>query len=137
MLFRKKVEELSDQLAAYKEREAPRFMPALASISIEGIEGEGQVGNISTSGCSMESVTYAAITPDQVYNVRIIPDGSDRADSFSLTLKLNWTKSSETLFQAGFSIESGQNSAQLRRYVDFLQSRGIKPDYGNMGLDSR
>jgi len=53
-------------------------------------------------------------------------------DPFSLTFKLNWTKSSETLFQAGFSLEDRQDNAQLSKYVRLLETRGIKPDYGNM-----
>ena len=137
MFFKKKGEELSDQLAVYKERESPRFAPAKAGITIEGIEGEGLAGNISISGCSMESITYANIMPNQVYKVMIIPDKDEGIDPFGLALKLNWTKSSEMLFQAGFSVDPGQNCAQLKRYVDHLQTHGIKPDYGNMGLDRR
>jgi hypothetical protein len=63
---------------------------------------------------------------------KIIPGPEDALKPFSLKLKLNWTKSSETLFEAGFSLEDGQDASQLKRYVDLLHARGISPDYGDM-----
>ena len=131
MLFKKKEEELSDQFAVYQEREAPRF-EAKAGITIEGFEGEGLLSNISTIGCSMESVTYVAITPDKVYQIKIIPAAGENIKPFSLRLKLNWTKSSEMLFHAGFSLEDGQSNPQLKQYVELLQAHGVKPAYGEM-----
>ena len=137
MFFRKKEEELSDQFAAYQERGAPRWgAPEYtldAGMVIEGFEGEGQVGNISTIGCSLKSVTYIAITPDQIYQVKILPDAGEKMEPFGLKLKVNWTKSSETLFQAGFSLERGQEDANLKRYTDLLKARGVQPDYGKAG----
>ena len=136
MFFKKKNEGLSDQFAVYHERGAPRWgSPKYkldAGISIEGFEGEGLLGNISITGCCMESVTYVAITPDQVYQVKIIPSSGDDIESFGLKLKVNWTKSSETLFQAGFSLDDGQNDNRLKQYVELLKARGVQPDYGNM-----
>ena len=133
---KKKKEDLNDQYAAYHERKAPRWgAPQYmlnAGITLEGYEGEGQLGNLSITGCSMQSVTYVNITPNEVYNVKIIPAAEDKMRPFNLILKLNWTKSSETLFQAGFSVEGGDVSSQLRQYVELLRSRGIPPDYGNM-----
>ena len=136
MIFKKKKkEELSDQLASYQERTAPRWgapMNALkAGISINGFEGEGQLGNVSVSGCSMHSVTFVNIIPDEIYHVNIIPSKEDNMSPFGLKLKLSWTKSSETLFTAGFSVEGGE-SAHLKHYVEILRSRGMLPDYGNM-----
>jgi len=57
MFFKKKKkEELGDQFAAYKQRKAPRWgtpqYTLKAGISINGYEGEGQLGNISVSGWS-------------------------------------------------------------------------------------
>ena len=136
MLFRKKKEELSDQLATYQERGAPRWgTPQYeldAGICIEGFEGEGQIGNVSISGCSMKSVTYVTITPNEVYQVKIIPGVNEKMPPFSLKLKLSWTKSSETVFLAGFALEGKEGSAQLKNYVGLLSSRGLTPDYGNM-----
>ena len=140
-MVKKKKEELSDQFAVYHERKAPRWgspqYAVNAGIAIEGFEGEGQVGNISITGCSMKSVTYVAITPNVVYQAKIIPDADEKMEAFNLKLKLNWTKSSETLFLAGFSLESGQNNAQLNRYIELLQARGVQPDYGNTHYDHR
>ena len=140
MFFKKNKEELSDQFAVYQERGAPRWgtpKQALhAGISIEGFEGEGQVGNISVTGCCMHSVNFVSITPDQVYKTKIIPAADENMEPFDLNLKLNWTKSSETLFQAGFSLEERQGNSQLNRYVELLKARGIQPDYGNID-DSR
>ena len=138
MLFGKKTEELSDQLAVYHEREFPRWGSSQyalkAGVSIEGFEGEGQLGNFSVSGCSMESVTYVDLTPNKEYQLKIIPAQDENMEPFSLKFILNWTKSSETLFQAGFSLGDGQSTAQLKKYAELLQARGIKPDYGQKKL---
>jgi len=136
MFNRKKKEDLSDQLATFRERDAPRFTPK-AGISIEGMEGEGKLGNISVSGCCLESVTYAAIVPDEEYTVTIIPDASENITPFTLVLKLTWTKSSEMLFQAGFTLGETETNTLLKRYVEALESRGIRPDYGNMNVGRR
>jgi len=138
MFFKKKKEELTDQLANYQERGAPRWgMPQYdldAGVTIVGFEGEGQLGNVSISGCSMKSVTYINIIPDEVYNVTIIPGKEDNLKPFSLKLKLSWTKSSETIFLAGFSLEDkdAPGVLQLKQLVEVLRSRGLIPDYGNM-----
>ncbi|MCL2185942.1 MAG: PilZ domain-containing protein [Treponema sp.] len=136
MLFKKKKEELSDQLTVYQERKAPRWgtpqFNLKAGITIDGFEGEGQLGNISISGCSIKSVTYVNIIPDKIYNVKIIPEQSDNMSSFSIKMKLSWTKSNEELFLAGFSLDEGESSYQLKQYVEILRARGIEPDYGNM-----
>ena len=136
MLFRKKKEEeMSDQLASYQERKDPRWGSPQhmldAGMTIEGYEGEGQLGNVSVSGCSMQSITYVNISPDKVYNVKFIPGAKDNLSPFKLKLKLNWTKSSETLFQAGFALAGGDENFQLQRYIEILKARGAAPDYGN------
>jgi hypothetical protein len=137
MFFRKsKKEELSDQHAVYQEREAPRFV-LKAGITIDGYEGEGQLGNISISGCCMVSATYAAIAPDEVYQLKIIPAADENIDPFSLKFRANWTKSSETLFLAGFSLEQGQSNTQLKRYSELLRASGVQPDFGNMSPERR
>ena len=133
---KKKEEELSDQQAVYQRREAPRFVLD-AGISIDGFEGEGQLGNISISGCCMGSATYAAILPDEVYKAKIIPAPDENMGSFIVKLRASWTKSSEMLFQAGFSLEQGQSNAELKRYAALLKTRGVQPDYGNMSPEHR
>ena len=136
MFFKKKKDELGDQLAEFREREAPRWgapnYELDAGITIDGFDGEGQLGNISVSGCSLKSVTYINITPDEVYNIRIIPGKEEKMTPFSLKMKLNWTKCSEAVFLAGFSLMEGQNNAMLESYVEVLKLRGLIPDYGNM-----
>jgi len=136
MLFKKKKEELSDQTAVFRERGAPRWGTPLselnAGVCISGYEGEGLLGNISISGCSLMSVTYVSIVPDKVYKVQIIPPKEDNIRSFSLNMKLSWTKSSEEIFLAGFSLGKDESNSQLKQYVELLRSRGIEPDYGNM-----
>ena len=131
MFNNKKKDEPSDQRTIYKEREAPRF-DLRAGISIQGFEGEGQLGNVSVTGCYLTSLTYVGIKPDEVYDVRIIPDPGEKIEPFNLKLKVTWTKSSENLFQAGFSLDKGQNNTHLKRYVGQLELHGVKPDYGNM-----
>jgi len=136
MFFKKKKEELTDQLATYQKRGSPRWGTPVfdldAGISIAGFEGEGLLGNVSITGCSMKSVTYVSIVPSQVYNVTIIPGKEDNMNPFKLKLRLTWTKSSETSFLAGFSLEGNEGSGQLKQYVELLRSRGFEPDYGNM-----
>jgi hypothetical protein len=131
MFNRKKNRELSDQLALYQERKDPRYA-LKAGISIEGFEGEGLLDNISISGCSMESITYVALAPSSLYKVTITPGVDDKIESFSLNVMLNWTKSSESLYEAGFSLEADQISPHFRKYVELLRSRGVQPDYGNV-----
>jgi len=136
MFTRKNKDELTDQLAAYQERTAPRWgAPQFdldTGISLTGYEGEGQLGNVSVSGCSMKSVTYVNIIPDNVYEARIIPGKDDNLQPFNLKLRLSWTKSSEKVFLAGFALEGEEGKVQLKKYVELLRSRGIEPDYGNM-----
>ena len=136
MFTKKNKDELTDQLAVFQERKAPRWgAPQVdldAGISLAGYEGEGQLGNISASGCSMKSVTYVSIIPDNVYQARIIPGKNDKILPFSLNLRLSWTKSSEKIFLAGFALEDEEGKTQLKKYVEILRSRGIEPDYGNM-----
>jgi hypothetical protein len=131
MTLKKKHEELGDQFAVYREREAPRFA-ANGGISIEGFEGEGLLKNISFSGCCLESVTYAALVPNQAYKVRINPGADVNLNPFTLNLTVNWTRSSEMSFEAGFSLEPGQKDHYLEQYAGQLQTQGIQPEYGNM-----
>jgi len=137
MFFKKKEKsELTDQFALYQERKSPRHgSPQYdidTGITVTGFEGEGQLGNVSVSGCSMKSVTYIAIKPDEVYQLNIIPGKEYDMKPFSLRLKLSWTKSSENIFLAGFSLKEGEKNSSLEQYVNILRSRGIEPDYGNM-----
>ena len=136
MFFLKKKDEVSDQLATYQKREAPRWgAPQYeldVGISIAGFEGEGQLGNVSISGCSMKSVTYVSMIPSEKYKVKIIPGSEDKMEPFNLQLKLSWTKSSENIFLAGFALEGNEGSSYLKKYIELLRSRGVVPDYGNM-----
>jgi len=136
MLFKRKKEELSDQTAIYHERGAPRWgepnRELDAGITIAGFDGEGQIGNVSISGCCMKSVTYVTIAPNLAYDATIIPGKNDKMGPFSLKLKLSWTKSSENLFLAGFAVEGSEGSSHLNNYVDILRTSGFTPDYGNM-----
>ena len=136
MLFDKQKENLSDQQAVYQQRKAPRYS-LKAGISIEGFEGEGMLGNISISGCCMESSTFVSIIPGEQYQVTVIPGQDENIRPFSQKFVASWTKSSEMLFQAGFSLESGQSNTQMKQYVDLLTSRGVPPDYGNMNRNDR
>ena len=132
MFFKKKEEELNDQLAVFQMRETPRFASG-AGISIEGFEGEGLVRNISMTGCCMESVTYVAIKPNDVYQVRIIPGANEKIEPFTMKLTVTWIKSCETLFEAGFHVEGGQaGSSPIKQYAERLKAQGVQPDYGDI-----
>jgi hypothetical protein len=130
MFFKKKKEELSDQFAVIQKRKDPRYALS-AGITIEGFEGEALLGNISVSGCFLESITYVGLKPTQIYKAKIIPNPEDGIEAFNLSLELNWTKSSEAFFEAGFSLGDGKTSPQLERYVKLLHSRGVQPSLGN------
>ena len=129
MFFGRK-EKLTDQQAVFREREEPRYS-LKAGITIEGFEGEGLMENISISGCCMESTTYAAILPDEVYNVTINPGPNDNIKPFTKKIKAAWTKCSEDIFQAGFLLEDKQSNIQFKQYVELLDSSGVVPDYWN------
>ena len=132
MFFKKKKEELNDQLAVFQKRDTPRFASG-AGISIGGFEGEGLLRNVSMTGCCMESVTYVAIKPNDEYQVKIIPNANDKEPPFTASLIVTWIKSSETLFEAGFHMEAKYaDNSPIRRYAETLQARGVPPDYGNM-----
>jgi len=131
MPFGKTKEDLGDQQAVFQKRKAPRY--ALnATVTVDGFDGEGELENISTSGCRMDSSTYVNLIPDEVYQVTITPSPRDNIKPFRLKLKASWTKSSELLFQAGFTLASGYHNTEMERYVKLLNSKGIPPDYGNM-----
>ena len=135
MSARNKKEELTDQRAVFQERGHPRWgsaqFPLKTGITIQGFEGEGLLANFCVSGCSLESVTFIALIPNEEYQAKIIPAENENMEPFNLRIKLNWIKSSEALFQAGFSLGEGQSNAQLKRYGEILQARGIVPDLGN------
>jgi hypothetical protein len=136
MFFRKKQEEPGDQFAAYHERQTPRYT-VNGGISIEGFEGEGLLKYISDSGCCMESVTYVSIKPSQVYQLRINPGPDTNMEPFTTRLTLNWIKSSEMVFEAGFVLEGAEQDPHLVRYIEQLRLQGARPEYGNMGPDCR
>ena len=140
MFFKKKKEEVADQHALYQQRGSPRWGSAQfelnAGITIDGYDGEGQLGNVSITGCNMKSVTYVNMTPGETYQATIIPGEEDKITPLRLRFKLSWTKSSETIFYAGFALEKGEDDTQLKNYVESLRSRGVMPDYGNMNPDS-
>jgi hypothetical protein len=131
MFFKKKA-ALGDQFAVFRERETPRYASG-GGITIEGFEGEGRIKNVCVSGCCMDSVTYAALTPGKAYQVKILPGAGVSQDPFSLRLMVTWIKSSEMVFEAGFSLEPGEKYPALERYVELLKNKGIQPEYGNMG----
>lgn len=136
MVFKKKKAELGDQFAVFQKRETPRFV-AGGGISIEGFEGEGLLKNICVSGCCLESVTYVAIVPSQVYQIRIDPRPGINMEPFTARFKASWTRSSESAFEAGFSLETGRQDQRLQRYVEQLRIQGVRPEYGNQGHGQR
>jgi hypothetical protein len=127
----KKDEALKSQNVSH-EQKIPRYATN-AGITIEGFDGEGKISNIGISGCCIQSVTYVSVVPDVVYQAKIIPEAGDRTDPFGIKLLLEWTKSRENLFEAGFKLAPDQNDSKLRQYVERLQSRGVPPDYGDTG----
>jgi hypothetical protein len=134
MFFEKfgKKEELKDHFDIHHERKTPRYA-SQAGITFAGFEGEAKVKNVSLLGCCLESVTYASILPDEVYTAKIILEARKKIEAFDLRLKLHWSRSNETLYEAGFTLEDNQSNTKLLQYVELLCSDGIQPEYGNMG----
>jgi hypothetical protein len=140
MFFKKNKKELGDQFAVFHERDVPRFASG-GGIAIEGFEGEARVKNVSASGCCLESVTYAALVPDKVYRLTISPGEGSPVKAFNILMKLNWARSSEMLFEAGFSLDAPKGSTHkdpmLERYIAQLRNEGVQPEYGNMRQERR
>jgi hypothetical protein len=121
MFFKKKEKKIDDQFSSYQNREHTRY-DTQAGFEVEGFEGEGLLKNISFPGLCLESITYVALTPKEQYNIKIIPEPLSHIEPFEVKAEVNWIKSTELSFEAGFSIiESGQDtSSPVRRYIEFL-----------------
>jgi hypothetical protein len=122
MFFKKKEKKIDDQFSSYQNRENPRY-DTLADFVVEGFEGEGLLKNISLPGLCLESATYVALAPKERYNIKIIPETLSHVGPFGVRAEVNWIKSTELSFEAGFSIiEPYQDkSSPIGRYIEFLK----------------
>jgi hypothetical protein len=103
MFFKKKEKKIDDRISSYQNRENTRY-DTQAGFVIEGFEGEGLLKNISLPGLCLESVTYVGLIPKEQYNIKIIPEPLSHLDLFGVKAEVNWIKSTEFSFEAGFTI---------------------------------
>ncbi|MDR1904797.1 MAG: PilZ domain-containing protein [Treponema sp.] len=122
MFFNKKEKKIDDQFSSYQDREKSRYNTQ-AGFMVEGFEGEGLLKNVSIPGLCLESVTYVSVTPKEQYKIKIIPEPISHIESFELRAEVNWVRSTELSFEAGFSIinPSQDKTSPIRRYVEFLK----------------
>jgi hypothetical protein len=116
---KKKAPEEGPVSAATKR--APRY-DSWANVSISGFEGEALLRNINLGGFCLESRTYVAISPGDVYTMHIAPEAPGEK-GFSLQVQVRWVRCTEHNFYAGFAVSEQPKDRALEKYVDYLKSR--------------
>jgi hypothetical protein len=93
----------------------------IASVRINGFEGEALITNINSGGYCMESRTYAALAPGEQHVMRLQPEASSNLRAFDMKVEVRWVKSSETRFSAGFQIVERPTDRSLEKYIDYVR----------------
>ncbi|MDR2446133.1 MAG: PilZ domain-containing protein [Treponema sp.] len=117
MLFNKKQKQEEVEKRPAENRRAVRFS-SMASVRINGFEGEALLKDINTSGLCMESVTYATLDLNETYVMSISPEPSFGVETFDLKVKVQWLRSSAALFSTGFSIVESPHGRAFQKYLD-------------------
>ncbi|MDR1249860.1 MAG: PilZ domain-containing protein [Treponema sp.] len=120
MAFFKRQKEVSKNDNALKPSREPRHT-CIASIRINGFEGEALITNISSSGYCMESRTYAALAPGERHVMRLEPEALSNLRAFDMEVEVRWVKSSETRFSAGFQIIKRPTDRSFEKYIDYVR----------------
>jgi hypothetical protein len=102
-----------------KPRE-PRY-DCVASVGINGFEGEAILSNMSSDGYCMESRTYAALAPREHHVMRIQPEESSNLRAFEVEVEVRWIKSTETRFKAGFLIIRRPSDRSFEKYLEYVK----------------
>ncbi|GHU22287.1 hypothetical protein FACS1894164_04350 [Spirochaetia bacterium] len=103
------------------KRKDTRFS-TVASVSINGFEGEALIRDISPHGFGMVSKTFILLNPDEHYQMRIIPESSLNVSAFSITVTLRWSRSTTDYFMAGFGIIDSAAEPLLLKYINAVTS---------------
>jgi hypothetical protein len=119
---KKTLEKPEIQDGAVIER-APRYK-SLASISINGFDGEALLKNISITGFCMESKTFVNITPGTTYGMHIVPEVSTSLEQFDVEVEARWVLSEVFRFDVGFLLTKTQSRKDMDRYIEFLKQKG-------------
>ncbi|MDR0707242.1 MAG: PilZ domain-containing protein [Treponema sp.] len=117
MLFNKKQKQAEVEKPPAENRRAVRFS-SMATVKINGFEGEALLKDINAGGLCMESVTYASLELDETYVMSISPEPSFGVETFDLKVKVQWLHSSATLFATGFSIIEPPRGHAFQKYID-------------------
>jgi hypothetical protein len=120
MAFFKKRKDSPQNDGAQMPSREPRHS-CIASVRINGFEGEAIITNISPSGYCMESKTYAALAPGERHVMRLQPEASSNLRAFDMEVEVRWIKSSETRFSAGFLILERPADRSLEKYIDYVR----------------
>jgi hypothetical protein len=121
MVFFKNRKSADQSDGALKPRE-PR-LACVASVSINGFEGEAILSNINTNGYRMESRTYAALMPGEHHVIRIQPEDSANVKPFEMEVEVRWIKSAEIRFSVGFLIIQRPIDRSFERYLEYVKGR--------------
>jgi hypothetical protein len=120
MFFKK--EQKAGQPASGEMPRLPRY-GCVAKISINGFEGEAVLRNINQGGFRMESKTYAALTANEHYTIRIRPEAAAGIEPFELEVEARWIQSTENSFNSGFLVTKRTADKSFEKYIDYIKSR--------------
>jgi hypothetical protein len=117
MLFNKKEKREEVEERPVENRRAVRYS-SMATVKINGFEGEALLKDINAGGLCMESLTYASFDLYKSYMMSISPEPSFGVEPFDLKVKVQWLHSSATLFSTGFSIIEPPRGHAFQKYID-------------------
>jgi hypothetical protein len=117
MLFNKKQKLEEVEKAPTESRRAVRYS-SMATVKINGFEGEALIKDINANGLCMESLTYASLEVYECYVMFISPEPSFGVETFELKVKVQWLHSSAALFSTGFSIVEPPRGRAFQKYID-------------------
>lgn len=95
-----------------------------ARVIIEGVSKEkALLKDISVTGCRVESPASAAISLNQRYRLKVIPESDAEIGQFFLTAECMWAGTEADSCGFGFNIVESPKGKQFQRYVDYLSWR--------------
>jgi hypothetical protein len=101
----------------------PRYR-SFARVKFYGQTGEESLlKDISVTGCCVECTSLAAIQPDALYTMEVIPEDAAKIGRFDLAVKTIWVQPSGYSVDVGFNITASPKGRVFQRYVDYLSWR--------------
>jgi hypothetical protein len=108
-----------------KQQRAHRY-ESLAQVNIHGFDGWALLRNVNGGGFCFASKTYVAISRNERYKMRIMPEPAAGLPDIDLDVTVIWMRVSEHLFAAGFRVL--QSSPAFRQYLAYLENRPPSAD---------